>query len=112
MMIVASNSLTVSNVNDGAQGITGKPGADGKTPYIHTAWSRSLDGVDGFSNSYPGENLISGSEFDRYWSIPSKATIVDGYNGHKAIHVDITDWTSGNVDVQQPIYNTDVQLIK
>ena len=57
-------------------------------------------------------NLIMGSEFDRYWSIPSEATIVDGYDGHKAIHVDATDLTSGAVDVQQPIYNADVQLIK
>ncbi|MFR6585708.1 MAG: distal tail protein Dit [Lacticaseibacillus rhamnosus] len=57
-------------------------------------------------------NLIMGSEFDRYWSIPSEATIVDGYDGHKAIHVDATDLTSGAADVQQPIYNADVQLIK
>ncbi|WP_423492866.1 distal tail protein Dit [Lacticaseibacillus paracasei] len=57
-------------------------------------------------------NLIMGSEFDRYWSFPSEATIVDGYDGHKAIHVDATDLTSGAVDVQQPIYNADVQLIK
>ena len=57
-------------------------------------------------------NLIMGSEFDRYWSIPSEATIVDGYDGHKAIHVDATDLTSGAVDVLQKIYNANVQLIK
>ncbi|MBZ3796252.1 distal tail protein Dit [Lacticaseibacillus paracasei] len=57
-------------------------------------------------------NLIMGSEFDRYWVLPSEATIVDGYDGHKAIHVDATDLTSGTIDVQRPIYNADVQLIK
>ena len=32
----------------------GQPSASGKT-----AWARSSDGSDGFSNSYPGENLIT-----------------------------------------------------
>lgn len=59
-----------------------------------------------------GRNLIRSSEFDHYWNFPSEATIVDGYDGHKAIHVDITVWTSGFVDAQQPIYYHDVQLIK
>ena len=59
-----------------------------------------------------GRNLIMGSEFDSRWSFPSVAKIVDGYDGHKAIHVDATGLTSGSVDVQQPIYNADVQLIK
>lgn len=58
-------------------------------------------------------NLLRSSEFNRYWSFPSQATIVDGYDGHTAIHVDTTSWTSsGFVDVSQTIYNTDVQLIK
>lgn len=68
-----------------------------------------------FSNGQQvyGRNLLRSSEFDRYWSIPSAATIVDGYDGHKAVHVDATGFTTGAyVDVQQPIYNADVQLIK
>ncbi|WP_125604244.1 phage tail spike protein, partial [Lapidilactobacillus bayanensis] len=44
---------------DTGVGVAGTPGKDGRTPYVHTAWSRSSDGVNGFSNSYPGENLIS-----------------------------------------------------
>lgn len=36
---------------DGAQGIPGKPGADGRTPYFHRAWANSADGRDGFSTS-------------------------------------------------------------
>nr|WP_238990620.1 phage tail protein [Streptococcus uberis] len=34
---------------DGAQGIQGPPGADGKTPYWHTAWANSSDGKTDFS---------------------------------------------------------------
>jgi len=64
MLIVASNSLTISNVNDGAQGIPGKPGADGKTPYLHTAYSWSADGTDRFMTVYPQENLLSNSSFE------------------------------------------------
>lgn len=37
--------------DDGSQGIPGKPGADGRTPYIHRAWANSADGRDGFSTS-------------------------------------------------------------
>ncbi|UTB72404.1 hypothetical protein A4W72_05955 [Latilactobacillus curvatus] len=34
---------------DGKDGIPGKPGADGKTPYFHTAWADSVDGKINFS---------------------------------------------------------------
>lgn len=34
---------------DGTQGIQGKPGADGKTPYFHIAYATSVDGKTGFS---------------------------------------------------------------
>lgn len=33
---------------DGAQGIPGKAGADGKTPYFHIAYANSADGKNGF----------------------------------------------------------------
>lgn len=36
---------------DGPQGIPGKPGADGRTPYFHRAWANSADGRSGFSTS-------------------------------------------------------------
>ena len=39
------------NDKDGPQGIPGKPGADGRTPYFHRAWANSADGRDGFSTS-------------------------------------------------------------
>ena len=34
---------------DGTQGIQGKPGADGKTPYFHIAYATRADGKTGFS---------------------------------------------------------------
>ena len=43
MTIVASNSLTVSNVNDGT--------------ITHTAYANSADGTDGFTTVYPNLNL-------------------------------------------------------
>ena len=36
---------------DGADGLPGKAGADGRTPYFHRAWANSADGRDGFSTS-------------------------------------------------------------
>ena len=39
------------------KGSTGKPGIDGKTPYFHTAWAYSADGIDRFSTVYPNLNL-------------------------------------------------------
>ncbi|WP_270744460.1 phage tail protein [Lactococcus lactis] len=59
--VVASQSVTITNVNDGT---AGKPGADGKTPYFHTAWSYSADGTDGFTTVYPNLNLLDGTSSD------------------------------------------------
>lgn len=81
----------------------------------HGTWIKDGKAVDKvFSNDIQvyGRNLIRSSEFNRFWSLPSQTTIVDGYNGHKAVHVDTTVWASGFVDIQQPIYNAGVQLIK
>lgn len=45
---VASKQVTFINVNDG---LNGSKGADGKTPYFHTAYATSPDGKTGFSIS-------------------------------------------------------------
>ena len=110
---------TISNTVDGTkQTISDIKTEQGKqSGSIATLQSRA-DGFDATVTkvdnlSVGGTNLIRSSEFDRYWSKPSQATTVDGYNGHKAIHVDVTGWTDNSfIDVQQPIYNADVQLIK
>ncbi|WP_260313689.1 hypothetical protein [Lactococcus lactis] len=57
--VVASQSVTITNVNDGT---------DGKTPYFHTAWSYSADGTDRFTTTYPNLNLLEGSkDFSGDW---------------------------------------------
>ena len=54
-------SWTLVKGADGTQGVPGKPGADGKTPYFHTAWAYSADGTDGFTTVYPNLNLLVNS---------------------------------------------------
>lgn len=59
---VASEEVTFLNVSDGEQG------ADGKTPYFHTAWAYSADGTDGFTKVYPNLNLLDGTkDFSGTW---------------------------------------------
>ncbi|WP_270225710.1 phage tail protein [Lactococcus lactis] len=54
--VVANQSVTITNVNDG------KGGADGKTSYTHVAWANSADGTDGFTTVYPKPNLLNGTK--------------------------------------------------
>ncbi|MCH1723564.1 hypothetical protein MKK30_07925 [Lactococcus formosensis] len=54
MKIVASNSLTLSNVNDGT--------------ITHTAYSWSSDGKDRFTNVYPNLNLFKNTKSQSYTS--------------------------------------------
>ncbi|KWZ93375.1 mannosyl-glycoprotein endo-beta-N-acetylglucosaminidase, partial [Anaerococcus hydrogenalis] len=49
---------------DGVNGIPGKAGADGKTPYFHTAWANSSDGSKDFSTSQAGDKLYIGTYTD------------------------------------------------
>ncbi|ARU13313.1 virion structural protein [Streptococcus phage P4761] len=54
---------------DGTQGVPGPKGADGKTPYFHTAWAYSSDGTDRFTTAYPNLNLLEGAkDFSGYWT--------------------------------------------
>lgn len=41
---VAVDEISFANVLDGADGLPGKPGADGRTPYVHFAYSDNADG--------------------------------------------------------------------
>ncbi|WP_375379054.1 interleukin-like EMT inducer domain-containing protein, partial [Lactococcus cremoris] len=54
-------SWTLVKGSDGTQGTPGKAGADGKTPYFHTAYAYSADGTDRFTTVYPKLNLFEGS---------------------------------------------------
>ena len=49
---------------DGEQGLPGAPGADGRTPYFHTAWSNSDDGFAGFSTTNSTGKIYIGTYTD------------------------------------------------
>lgn len=49
---------------DGAQGAPGPKGADGRTPYFHTAWADSADGKTNFSTTTPGDRSYLGTYTD------------------------------------------------
>ena len=49
---------------DGAQGMPGKAGSDGKTPYLHIAYANSADGKTGFSVSDSVNKLYIGQYTD------------------------------------------------
>lgn len=73
---VASEEVTFLNISDGKQG---PKGADGKTPYFHTAWSYSADGTDRFTKVYPNLNLLDGTRdfsgnWDRAWALSNDGT--------------------------------------
>jgi phage minor structural protein len=48
----------------GDQGIQGQAGADGRTPYFHTAYANSADGVTGFSTTDSTNKLYIGTYTD------------------------------------------------
>ncbi|MED1940816.1 phage tail spike protein [Cytobacillus firmus] len=47
----ADYAWTLIKGADGAQGLPGPKGADGKTPYFHTAWANNATGTSGFSTT-------------------------------------------------------------
>lgn len=53
--------------SDGRDGIPGKAGADGRTPYVHFAYADSADGRNGFSLTQDGNKRYLGvcTNFDR-----------------------------------------------
>ena len=63
MAVKTFGTITLARVNDGEKGTPGKAGVDGKTPYLHTAYSWSADGQDRFMTVYPGRNYFSVSGF-------------------------------------------------
>ncbi|MCH5430810.1 collagen-like protein, partial [Lactococcus lactis] len=75
MTIVASNSLTISNVNDGT--------------ITHTAYSWSADGTDRFTTIYPNLNLLDGTKDIKPWAtgnnIFNQDVEVIYFNDHKTV---------------------------
>lgn len=75
---------------DGENGIAGKPGADGKTPYFHTAWADSSDGKTGFSVSTAANKSYMGTysnfiEADSYDPTDYTWVLIKGKDGDKGI---------------------------
>lgn len=60
---------------DGNQGIQGPKGADGQTPYFHTAWANNSTGTSGFSTTVSADKSYIGTytDYSSYDStLPSK----------------------------------------
>ena len=57
--VVGSQSVTITNVNDGIAG---------KTSYTHIAYANSADGTDGFTTVYPNLNLLKNTKSQSYTS--------------------------------------------
>ncbi|KXT69318.1 Phage tail assembly [Streptococcus gordonii] len=73
--------------DDGAAGIPGKPGADGKTPYIHFAYADSADGRTGFT--------VNGGSTKRYMGTYTDFNQADSTDPTKYKWVDVL----GNVEL-------------
>lgn len=55
---------TLTKGQKGDQGLPGTPGADGKTPYWHTAWANSADGKTDFSLTDSKDKQFRGEYID------------------------------------------------
>lgn len=73
--------------SDGRDGIPGKAGADGRTPYVHFAYADSADGRTGFSLTQNGNK--------RYWGICTNFNQADSTNPADYVWND----TTGSVSV-------------
>ncbi|USI60485.1 hypothetical protein LP473_10810 [Lactococcus lactis subsp. lactis] len=75
MTIIASNSFTLSNVNDGS--------------ITHVAYANSADGTDGFTTVYPNLNLLDGTKDIKPWAtgnnIYNQDVEVIYFNDHKTV---------------------------
>lgn len=60
----ASYRWTKWKGSDGAQGVPGPKGADGRTPYFHVAYAESADGRTGFSLTQTGNKRYMGTYTD------------------------------------------------
>ena len=76
--------------SDGAQGVPGKAGVDGKTPYVHFAYANSADGRTDFSTTQTGSKRYLGTYTDytvadstdpaRYKWVDMVGTVEAGYS--------------------------------
>jgi phage minor structural protein len=104
------------NGKDGSDGIPGKAGADGKTPYFHTAWSNSADGTKDFSTNQAGEKEYIGTYTDyvkadstdpkKYtWMLVKGNKGKDGADGANGSNFTWNMLLKSNVGVENDKYN-------
>lgn len=84
----ADYSWTLVKGANGANGTAGKPGADGKTPYFHTAWANSADGKTDFSTTVSANKKYLGTCTDFTSADPTDYTkyawsLIQGPKGDK-----------------------------
>ena len=105
--------------SDGRDGIPGKAGVDGRTPYVHFAYADSADGRSGFSLTQNGNKRYLGvcTNFDRAdstnpsdytWNDMTGSVSVGGDNliVNSAFPENLDNW--GYWEVQQPNANLSV----
>ncbi|QJD61127.1 phage tail spike protein [Streptococcus dysgalactiae] len=95
----ATDSNTPSDYNwtlvkgsDGANGVAGKAGADGRTPYLHIAYSTSNNGSQGFSTTDSNNKTYIGTYTDYTQSDSQdyrvyKWTLIKGSDGNGIANV-------------------------
>lgn len=98
--------------SDGAQGIPGKAGADGKTTYVHFAYAESADGRTGFSTTQTGNKRYIGTYTDYTQADstdPTKYRWVDMTGsvivGARNLLLGTKRWSSGNWNYNQQRLN-------
>ena len=96
MTIVASNSITLSNVNDGT--------------ITHVAYANSADGTDGFTTVYPNLNLLDGTkDFSGTWT-NSSSWVTDGTYKGLTVKTQNVAWTPISKKFTVPTDGTYVAL--
>lgn len=101
--------------SDGRDGIPGKAGADGRTPYVHFAYADSADGRNGFSLTQNGNKRYLGvcTNFDRTdstnpadytWNDMTGSVSVGGENliTNSAFPEDLDGWGFWQTPQQNP----------
>lgn len=98
--------------SDGAQGVPGKAGADGRTPYVHFAYAESADGRTGFSTTQTGNKRYIGTYTDYTQADstdPTKYRWVDMTGsvlvGARNLLLGTKSWSSGNWNYNQQRLN-------
>lgn len=99
--VVASTEVTFTNVSDGTNGLPGKPGADGKTSYWHTAYANSADGKVDFH--------LTDNAGRRYFGHYTDYTLADSTDPTKYKWVDMAA-PAEKIVKEQAVLKTDVKV--